>query len=156
MGTNKSRNILFDVTQDSFKNVFSTRMRPVYEHCAADSGSGVTNRSMDAIEKTLSCTGHDSAFAVAARRISTKLNDTDRRHMIRVVFPAVEKLLERLHTSVDNLLDNKIVDEAEVAAKKALKGLLPILRADWEQASKKLEAVKAKYDVGAGKRLLLN
>lgn len=154
--TDGSRNILLDVTQDNDKNVFSRRIKPIYEKCAADKGAGVTKRSMDAIEKTLSRTVHDSAFAVAALRVSTKLSDTDRKHMSRTIFTAVDKLLERLYTSVDNLLDNKIVDEAEVAFKKDLKGLLPVLRADWEQASKELEAVKAKYDVGTTKRLLLN
>ncbi|KAM0714016.1 hypothetical protein Q7P37_010980 [Cladosporium fusiforme] len=150
------RNVLFDITQDSAKNVFSRKMKPVYEECAADGGKGVIKRSMDTIEATLSKTGNDSPFAVAARRISAKLSDTDIKHMAKDVQPKILGILQRLHASVDLLLDDKVVDEAEVAAKKDLQGLLPILLSDWRQSDIKFGAIKARYAPGAGKPIVLD
>lgn len=131
-------------------------MKPVYEECIADSGSGIIKRSMDTIEATLSDTGSDSPFTVAARRVSARLSDTDTRHMVKYVQPEIEGILDRLYTSVDNLLDNLVVDEAEAAAKKDLQGLLPIMLSDWKQSTTKFQAIKAKYERGSGKVIVLD
>jgi len=57
----------------------------------------------------------------------------------------VEHLLEQLYTSVDGVLENKIVDEEEAAARDELQELLPTLLFEWEEANQILQAVKAKY-----------
>lgn len=131
-------------------------MRPVYDECIADRGTGVTKRSLDRIEEALSKKGSDSPFAVAARRISAKLNDTDFRHMAKDVQPRVDKVLRRLFASVDSLLDNEVVDEAEVVAKKDLQGLLPVLMSDYKQACTDFQAVKSKYAPKGGELIVLD
>lgn len=138
-------NILLDTSQDNKKNTFSKRMQSVYEACQNDSGQGVTNRSLARIEAFLSEQGKNSAFVAVARRVTNKFLETDKRRVTDHVQNKIGRLLEQMYASVDGVLDNKIVDEEEAAARQDLQELLPILLYDWEQANQSLEAVKAKY-----------
>jgi hypothetical protein len=139
-------NILLDVTQDSEKNVFSIRMQPVYRACVDDSGAGITKRSLDRIETFLAEEGKSSAFATVARRVTHKFLTIDRKHMKLRLQDRVDHLLRQLYVSVDDLLDNKVVDQAEAAARLELQDILPVLLFEWKEASQQLRAVVAKYE----------
>lgn len=121
-------------------------MQPVYRECVADSGAGITKRSMDRIEAFLTEEGKNSAFATVARRVTSKFLNTDKKHITQRVQEQVDRLLRQLYVSVDDLLDNKVVDEAEATARTELQELLPTLLSDWEQASQELRTIKAKYE----------
>jgi len=120
-------------------------MQAVYAACQNDGGSGVTRRSIDRIEAFLAEDGKNSAFAAVARHVTAKFLGTDKRHITRHVQRVVERLLKQLYTSVDGVLDNKVVDEQEAAARDGLQQLLPALLLEWEVANQTLQAVKAKY-----------
>jgi hypothetical protein len=141
-----SSNILLDVSQDNSKNAFSDKMQAIYAACQDDSGSGVTKRSIDRIEAFLAESGKNSAFTAVARQVTAKFLSTDKRHVIKRVQRVVEQLLKQLYASVDGVLDNKILDEEEAAARDELQELLPALLFEWEEANQSLQAVKAKYE----------
>lgn len=121
-------------------------MKPIYEQCQTDSGKGVIKRSMDRIEEFLSDHGTTSPFVTIANKVTNKFLATDEKHIKKHVQPAVEDLLLRLYKSVEELLDNQVVDEAELVAKAVLQDHMPTLLSDWKQVSKDLKAIKAKYD----------
>jgi hypothetical protein len=141
-----SSNILLDVSQDNSKNAFSDKMQAIYAACQDDSGSGVTKRSIDRIEAFLAESGKNSAFTAVARHVTAKFLSTDKRHVTKRVQRVVEQLLKQLYASVDGVLDNKILDEEEAAARDELQELLPALLFEWEEANQSLQAVKAKYE----------
>lgn len=138
-------NVLLDVSQDNNKNTFSEKMQAVYKTCQNDSGNGVTKRSIDRIETFLSEQGKNSAFTAVARHVAVKFLSTDKRHVTKRVQRVIEQLLNQLYLAVDGVLDNKIVDEEEAAAREELQELLPVLLFEWEEANQILQAVKAKY-----------
>jgi hypothetical protein len=136
---------LLDVSQDSNKNAFSKRMQTVYSACQDDSGNGVTKRSINRIETFLAEEGKNSAFVAVARHVTKRFHDADRNRITKQVQRKVERLLDQLYASVDAVLDNKIVDEEESAARSEMQELLPGLLNDWQQANKSLQVVKAEY-----------
>lgn len=117
----------------------------MYRACIADHGNGVTKRSLNRIEEFLADEGKHSAFAAVARRITERFLKLDNKRIKEHIELEVERLLQQFYTSVDNLLDNEIVDEEEAGVRNQLQEQLPGLLADWENASKDLQAVKAKY-----------
>jgi N-acetyl-beta-hexosaminidase len=137
---------LLDVSQDSNKNAFSKRMQSVYTACQEDSGNGVTKRSINRIETFLSEEGKNSAFVAVARHVTARFLHTDKSRITDKVKHKIERLMDQLYASVDGVLDNKIVDEQEAAARNDMEELLPGLLHDWEQASQSLQAVKANYE----------
>lgn len=141
-----SSNILLDVSQDNSKNTFSEKMQLVYAACQNDGGMGVTKRSIARIEAFLSDIEKNSAFPTVARSVASKFIATDKKRVVENVQREVERLLDQLYASVDGMLDNKIVDDEEAAARSEMQELLPELLLDWEQASQDLQAVKAKYE----------
>jgi hypothetical protein len=134
------------VSQDNNKNAFSNKMEAIYNACQLDSGSGVTKRSIDRIEAFLTEQGKNSAFTAVARHVTARFFSTDRRHIAKRVQRNIESLLNQLYASVDGVLDNKIVDEEEAAARAELQEILPVLLFEWEEANQSLQAVKAKYE----------
>jgi len=141
-----SSNILLDVSQDNNKNAFSGKMEAVYKACQNDSGNGVTKRSIDRIEAFLADQGKNSAFTAVARHVTAKFLSIDKRHVTKRVQRVIEQLLNQLLMSVDGVLDNKVVDEEEAAARDELKEILPVLLFEWEEANQILQTVKKEYE----------
>jgi hypothetical protein len=137
-----SSNILLDVSQDHNKNAFSGKMEAVYKACQNDSGK----RSIDRIEAFLADQGKDSAFTAVARHVTAKFLSIDKRHVTKRVQRVIEQLLNQLLMSVDGVLDNKVVDEEEAAARDELKEILPVLHFEWEEANQILQTVKKEYE----------
>jgi hypothetical protein len=120
-------------------------MRPVYEACREDKGTGVTKRSIDRIREVLSDTGPKSPYASLSRGISRWLNSSDRKHIGDIVGESVVLILDQVYESMDNLLNEKVENEAEVAARLYLQRFLPIHMTHRDQGDKDLQAVMARY-----------
>lgn len=144
--TDITSNILPDITQDSFGNWFSRTMRPVYEACRDDSGTGVTKRSLDRLQEHLSKTGKDSSFFYVEKQVSAALLQTDSKYVTERIQESVKRILQQVYASVDNLVDDNLVDEKVVAAREAVAGVLPGLQEEWQAVSDELQAVKKKYE----------
>lgn len=121
-------------------------MRLVYRTCAEDKGRGVTNRSIDRIDAVLSDVGHCSAFASLARETSDRLVSTD-RIPVQKNLQSVSRILRRMYVTMDELLEERVEGDAEVAARAHVQQLLPRLLTDWEQINADLQAVMARYGV---------
>lgn len=120
-------------------------MRPVYNACMLDKGTGITRRSIGRIRESLSNTGDRSPFAGFTRVLTRWLNAMDKYHVEEVMQPAVAGILTQLYEAMEELLSDKVEDEVEVAARADLQQLVPALLVEWEQTNKDLQAVKAKY-----------
>jgi hypothetical protein len=107
----------------------------------------VTKRSIDRIRDVLSDTGPKSPYASLSRGASRWLNTTDIKHIGDTVGESVSLMLDRVYESMDELLSEKVENEAEVAARLHLQQVLPTIVAIRDQIDIDLQAVMAKYGV---------
>lgn len=119
-------------------------MRPIYGEASRDGGQGVTKRSLDRIEALLSRAGDRSPFAKVSESVTKKFTSTDKKHM-ESVQRDVRRLLQRLYKSVDELLEERVVDEAEIAVKTELHDMMPALLLEYDEVCRDLRAIKARY-----------
>lgn len=120
-------------------------MRLVYQACAEDSGTGVTKRSISRISDVLSDTGPKSPFASLSRGTCKWVGSADNKHIADKLQKSVSCILGQVYGTMDELLSEKVEDEAELAARADLHELLPNLLVRWENIDKDLKAVMAKY-----------
>lgn len=135
-----------DISQDSMRNPFTNKMRPVYQACKEDKGTGVTQRSIDRIGGVLSNTSSSSPFASLQRGTSRSFGSADKKHVRDNLSKSISCILDQVYESMDGLLSEEVVDEAELAARADLKQFLPSVKAAWVQADKDLKAIVAKYE----------
>lgn len=121
-------------------------MRPVYDACRDDSGNGVTKRSLARLEEHLSKTGKNSSFAYVERKVSAALLQTDSKYVTERIQNEVARILQQVYESVENLVDDTIIDETEVAAREAMESVLPSLQEEWEVVHEELAELKKKYE----------
>lgn len=137
---------MLDLTLDSERNAFSRSMQAIYQTCAKDPNrKDITRRSKKAIEEHLSQTGKKSPFEVAMGDVVKQVVKVHRETMTQRIQPNVKSSLNQLCASLADLLDEKVVSEAEAAAKKDLRKVVLELQAEWKRASQDLEKVKKGY-----------
>lgn len=138
-------NIKLDMTQDSDKNFFSKSMKPIYESCKVDSGTGVTKRSLDKLEKHLS-REKDSPFAVLQRSAIKALIANDEKHVNKHLMAKVTKIYKQMYELFDRMVGkNTIEDPKEAKARLALKASIPEIQTELDSVKKDLIAVNQKY-----------
>lgn len=135
-----------DISQDSARNPFTKKMRPVYQACKEDKGTGVTKRSISRIGDVLSNKSSSSPFASLSRGTSRWFESADKRHIRDNLEKSVSCVLDQVYETMDGLLGEKVKDEAELAARADLKQFLPSVKAAWEQIDKDLKAIMARYE----------
>jgi hypothetical protein len=120
-------------------------MRVVYKACVENKGPGITKRCLARIHDVLEDTGTHSPFAALVRVTAKWLISTDKSHIRDKVQESVSRILDQVHETMDELLSEKVEDEAEIAARAHLQQILPTLLSKWGQVDKDLQAVMAKY-----------
>lgn len=139
-------NISLDMTQDSEKNFFSRSMRPIYNTCSKDAGTGVTKRSLNTLEAHLKDATKDSPFAVLQRCAVKAILANDEKHINKSLMAKITKILKETHRAFDRMVSkNTVEDPNEAKARLALKAAIPKIQADLDEAKKDFVAVKQKY-----------
>lgn len=133
------------ISQEHGRNPFTRKMRVVYEECVENKGPGITKRSLVRIRDVLSDTGDHSPFTALVRSTSNRLISMDKRHIGDKVQKSVSGVLDQVYATMEELLSEKVEDEAEVATRAHIQQLLPALLTEWEQVEKDLLALMLKY-----------
>ena len=135
-----------DACRDNEENAFSKSMRNVYQACAQDKNrKNITKRTFFRIGEHLAQATNKSPFEAARKDILGKIIRVHRDSIVECIRPCLAGTLGRLRASLDDLSDNT-ADEAELAAKKELRRILPDLQSDLESARQEIKKVKKKYE----------
>jgi len=144
--SNVRSNLVIDVTRDHEKNVFSSSMQYIYQECNSDADrKRISRRSLDRLETHLIQEGPKNPFAVASRNLTRGILTADRANVVDYLQTSISKIFTRLYVSMDDLLDDTQVDDAEAEARNRMKDLLPALDTGLKGICQDYAAIKAKY-----------
>ncbi|KAK1065960.1 hypothetical protein LTR12_012422 [Friedmanniomyces endolithicus] len=137
-----------DVTQDSNKNYFSRTILPVYEECALDNGTGVTNRHLNRLQAHLSKPQSESPFTSVECSLAAALIRNDGKHTSTgedSVKKVVETIFKSLNAAFTRSIDRTIEEPQEKAGREALQKVLENLENEYREAKNMLKIVKGRY-----------
>jgi hypothetical protein len=135
-----------DVTQDSEKNVFSCSMQSVYRECNDDPNrKAISRRSLDRLEAHLVQDGSKNPFTIASRILTSGILSADMKNISDGIKTRVNGILTQLCVTMDELLSDTQVDDAEAEARSQINKLLQVQHNALKETSKDYNAIKAKY-----------
>lgn len=140
-------NLVIDATQDREKNIFSSSMQSIYNECNTESDrKRISSRSLDRLEAHLTQDGPRNPFAIASRNLTRGILKADRADILERVQTSISEIFTRLYISMDELLDDTQVGDAEAEARNQMKEVLPAQHADLKAICRDYAALKTKYE----------
>ena len=140
-------NLVIDATQDREKNIFSCSMQSIYKECNSESDrKRISQRSIDRLEAHLIQDGSKNPFAVASRELTRGILRVDKADILEHVQTSISEIFDRLYISMDELLDDTQVDDAEGEARNQMKEVLPAQHAGLRAIFQDYAVLKAKYE----------
>jgi hypothetical protein len=135
-----------DVTQDSEKNVFSCSMQSVYRECNDDPNrKAISRRSLDRLENHSLQNGSKNPFTIASRILASGILSADKKNISNNTKTRVNGILTQLCVTMDELLSDTQVDDAEAETRSQINKLLQVQHTALKDISKSYTALKAKY-----------
>ena len=122
-------------------------MQSIYKDCNNESDrKRISQRSLDRIEAHLTQHGKKNPFAIAARGLTSGILNADKVDILEHVQTSISEIFTRLYISMDELLDDTQVDDAEAEARNQMKEVLPAQHAGLKAICQDYAALKAKYE----------
>lgn len=90
--------------------------------------------------------GKKNPFAVTSRELTRGILNADKVDILEHVQTSISEIFSRLYISMDELLDDTQVDDAEAEARGLMKELLPAQHAGLKAICQDYAALKAEYD----------
>lgn len=140
---------MVDSTADEKDNAFSKSMKVVYQMCAKDKNrKDITKRSCACITDFLAQEGKKSPFVIAKKDVIAKILKAHKDTITQRIQPSAKKILDRLRTFLNDLLDTSAEEAnvAELAAKKKIASILPVLQNELKSKKQDLEDIRKKYE----------
>ena len=104
------------------------------------------HRSLDRLEAHLTQDGPRNPFAIASRNLTRGILKADRADILERVQTSISEIFTRLYISMDELLDDTQVGDAEAEARNQMKEVLPAQHADLKAICRDYAALKTKYE----------
>jgi hypothetical protein len=122
-------------------------MQSIYQECNSESDrKRISSRSLDRLEAHLTQEGVKNPFAIASRNLTRGVLKADKADILEHVKPSINEIFTRLYISMDELLDDTQVDDAEAEARGLMKEVLPAQHAGLKAICQDYTALKAKYE----------
>lgn len=90
--------------------------------------------------------GPKNPFAVASRNLTRGILQVDKTDILEHVQTSISEIFNRLYISMDELLDDTQVDDAEAEARNQMKEVLPAQHAGLKAICQDYAALKTKYE----------
>jgi hypothetical protein len=122
-------------------------MQSIYNECNTESDrKRISSRSLDRLEAHLTQDGPRNPFAIASRNLTRGILKADRADILERVQTSISEIFTRLYISMDELLDDTQVGDAEAEARNQMKEVLPAQHADLKAICRDYAALKTKYE----------
>lgn len=122
-------------------------MQSIYQERSKESNrKRISSRSLDRLEEHLTQDGPKNPFAVASRNLTRGVLNADKVDILEHVQTSISEIFTRLYISMDELLDDTQVDDAEAEARNQMKEVLPAQHAGLKAICQDYAVLKAKYE----------
>ena len=122
-------------------------MQSIYQECNNESDrKRISSRSLDRLEAHLTQDGPKNPFAVASRNLTRGILQVDKTDILEHVQTSISEIFNRLHISMDELLDDTQVGDTEAEARSQMKEVLPAQHSGLKAICQDYTALKSKYE----------